>query len=46
MSKRKSLKEQITEAVVKELPEYLKHEIDVDKLLMDWWFTEIGRAHV
>ena len=39
MSKRKSLKEQITEAVVKELPEYLKHEIDVDKLLMDWWFT-------
>ena len=41
MSKRKTLKETITEVVLAQLPDSLNHEkiIPVDKLLSRWWMT-------
>jgi hypothetical protein len=41
MSKRKTLKETITEVVLAQLPDTLNQEktIPVDKLLFKWWMT-------
>jgi hypothetical protein len=41
MSKRKTLKETITEVVLAQLPDTFKQEktIPIDKLLFKWWMT-------